>query len=89
MLQPDYGKMRLCNITVGGSERMELTSGDLLAIYRLMDVKLSSALQPIKNDIRDIKLDIENDIKPQIQRLTERVNLETADKTVETQPFPY
>ncbi|WP_276950615.1 hypothetical protein [Enterocloster lavalensis] len=68
---------------------MELTSGDLLAIYRLMDVKLSSALQPIKNDIRDIKLDIENDIKPQIQRLTERVNLETADKTVETQPFPY
>lgn len=50
---------------------MELTSGDLLAIYRLMDVKLSSALQPIKNDIRDIKLDIENDIKPQIQLLAE------------------
>lgn len=68
---------------------MELTSGDLLAIYRLMDVKFNSALQPIKNDIRDIKLDIENDIKPQIQRLTERVNLEAADKTAETQPFPY
>lgn len=68
---------------------MELTSGDLLAIYRLMDVKFNSALQPIKNDIRDIKLDIENDIKPQIQRLAERVNLEAADKTAETQPFPY
>ena len=89
MLQPDYGKMRLCNITVGGSERMELTSGDLLAIYRLMDVKLSSALQPIKDDIRVIKLDIVNDIKPQIPRLTERVSLETADQTTETQPFPY
>ena len=89
MLQPDYGKMRLCNITVGGSERMELTSGDLLAIYRLMDVKLSSALQPIKDDIRVIKLDIVNDIKPQIQRLTERVSLETVDQTTETQPFPY
>lgn len=59
---------------------MELTSGDLLAIYRLMDVKLSSALQPIKDDIRVIKLDIVNDIKPQIQRLTERVSLETATK---------
>ena len=67
---------------------MELTSGDLLAIYRLMD-KLSSALQPIKDDIRVIKLDIVNDIKPQIQRLTERVSLETADQTTETQPFPY
>ena len=68
---------------------MELTSGDLLAIYRLMDVKLSSALQPIKDDIRVIKLDIVNDIKPQIQRLTERVSLENADQTTETQPFPY
>ena len=68
---------------------MALTSEDLFAISQLLDVKLNSALQPIKDDTRDIKLDIENDIKPQIQRLTERVSLETADQTTETQPFPY
>ncbi|WP_302325665.1 hypothetical protein [Enterocloster lavalensis] len=50
---------------------MALTSEDLLAISQLLDVKLKSALQPIKDDIRDIKLDIENDIKPQIQLLAE------------------
>ncbi len=50
---------------------MALTSEDLLAISQLLDVKLNSALQPIKDDIRDIKLDIENDIKPQIQLLAE------------------
>ena len=68
---------------------MALTSEDLFAISQLLDVKLNSALQPIKDDIRVIKLDIVNDIKPQIQRLTERVSLETADQTTETQPFPY
>lgn len=50
---------------------MTLSSEDLLAISQLLDVKLKSALQPIKDDIRDIKLDIENDIKPQIQLLAE------------------
>lgn len=50
---------------------MALTNEDLLAISQLLNVKLNSALQPIKDDIRDIKLDIENDIKPQIQLLAE------------------
>lgn len=50
---------------------MALTSEDLFAISQLLDVKLNSALQPIKDDTRDIKLDTENDIKPQIQLLTE------------------
>ena len=50
---------------------MALTSEDLFAISQLLDVKLNSALQPIKDDTRDIKLDIENDIKPQIQLLAE------------------
>ena len=50
---------------------MALTSEDLFAISQLLDVKLNSALQPIKDDTRDIKLHIENDIKPQIQLLAE------------------
>ena len=50
---------------------MALTSEDLFAISQLLDVKLNSALQPIKDDTRDIKLVIENDIKPQIQLLAE------------------
>lgn len=50
---------------------MALTSEDLFAISQLLDVKLNSALQLIKDDTRDIKLDIENDIKPQIQLLAE------------------
>ena len=50
---------------------MALTSEDLFAISQLLDVKLNSALQPFKDDTRDIKLDIENDIKPQIQLLAE------------------
>ena len=37
---------------------MALTSEDLFAISQLLDVKLNSALQPIKDDTRDIKLDI-------------------------------
>lgn len=55
----------------GGGERMTLTNEDLLAISNLLDIKLRAELQPIKDDIRDIKLDIENDIKPQIQLLAE------------------
>lgn len=54
---------------------MTLTNEDLLAISQLMDIKLKSelkvALQPLKNDIRDIKLDIGNVIKPQLQLLAE------------------
>lgn len=49
---------------------MTLTPEDLLAISNLMDVKISSALQselqPIKDDIRDIKAElqpIKDDIK--------------------------
>jgi len=50
---------------------MALTNDDLLAISQLLDTKLKHELQPIKNDIRDIKLDIENTIKPQIRLLAE------------------
>ena len=50
---------------------MALTNEDLLAISQLLDTKLRSELQPLKDDIRDIKLDIENVIKPQIQLLAE------------------
>lgn len=51
-----------------------LTNEDLLAISKLLDVKLDAKLEPLKVDIREmknditgIKLDIENDIQPQIQ----------------------
>ncbi len=50
---------------------MTLTNDDLLAISQLLDTKLKHELQPIKNDIRDIKLDIENTIQPQIRLLAE------------------
>lgn len=43
----------------------------LLALSDMIDKKLDSKLEPIKNDIRDIKLDIENDIKPHINLLIE------------------
>ena len=43
---------------------MTLTNEDLLAISQLLDVKLDaklkSELQPLKDDIRDIKLHLEN-----------------------------
>ena len=50
---------------------MALTNEDLLAISQLLDTKLKAELQPLKDDIRDIKLDIENTIQPQIQLLAE------------------
>lgn len=50
---------------------MALTNEDLLAISQLLDVKLKAELQPIKDDITSIKLDIENTVKPQIQLLAE------------------
>lgn len=43
----------------------------LLAMSELLDKKLDLKLQPIKDDITGIKLDIENTIKPQIQLLAE------------------
>lgn len=43
----------------------------LLALSDLLDKKLESRLQPLQNDIRDIKLNIENMIKPQINLLAE------------------
>ena len=48
---------------------MALTNEDLLAISQLLDAKFQSELQPIRDDIRDIKLDIENDIKPKLRLL--------------------
>lgn len=43
----------------------------LLAISELFDTKLEAKMEPIRNDIRDIKLDIEHDIKPQLRLLAE------------------
>lgn len=50
----------------------------LLAISDMLDKKLDAKIEPImvdiremKNDILGIKLDIENDIKPQIRLLAE------------------
>lgn len=52
-----------------------LTNDDLLAISRLLDVKIKSALQaelqPVKDEIRSIKLEIENEIAPSIGLLAE------------------
>ena len=39
---------------------MALTNEDLLAISQLLDVKL----KPIKNNLRDINLTLENDVLP-------------------------
>ncbi len=43
----------------------------LLAISDMLDKKLQSRLEPIQNDIRDIKLTIENTLRPQISLLAE------------------
>ena len=43
----------------------------LLAMSDLLDKKLDARLRPLQDDIRGIKLDIENVIKPQIQLLAE------------------
>lgn len=37
----------------------------------MMDKKLDAKIQPLQNDIRDIKLKIENTIEPQLNLLTE------------------
>ena len=54
---------------------MALTNEDLLAISQLLDVKLKaelkSELQPLKDDIRDIKLQLENVTDKNIQLLAE------------------
>ena len=54
---------------------MTLTNEDLLAISQLLyvklDSKLKSELQPLKDDIRDIKLHLENITDKNIQLLAE------------------
>ena len=54
---------------------MALTNEDLLAISQLLDVKLKaelkSELQPLKDDIRDIQLHLENVTDKNIQLLAE------------------
>lgn len=44
---------------------MSLTSEDLLAISQLLDTKL----KPIKDDVRDISITLENDILPRLQNI--------------------
>ena len=73
---------------------MALTNEDLLAISQLLDVKLDaklkSELQPLKDDIRDIKLHLENVTDWNIKLLAENhsnlvdkfnESVKTADKT--------
>ncbi len=48
-----------------GCDNMALTNEDLLAISQLLDNKLN----PIKNDIRDMNLTLENDVLPRIQNI--------------------
>lgn len=43
----------------------------LLAMSELVEKKLKTELQPLKDDIRDLKLMAENMIKPNIQLLAE------------------
>lgn len=54
---------------------MALTNADLLAISQLLDVKLDaklkSELKPLKDNIRDIKLHLENVTDKDIQLLAE------------------
>lgn len=54
---------------------MALSNEDLLAISQLLDIKLKSALQaelqPLKDDIRNIKLHLENETDKKIQLLAE------------------
>lgn len=58
-----------------GWYKMALSYEDLLAISQLLDVKLKSALQaelqPLKDDIRNIKLHLENETDKKIQLLAE------------------
>ncbi len=44
---------------------MSLTNEDLLAISQLLDSKL----KPIKDDVKDISLTLENDILPRVQNI--------------------
>ncbi len=44
---------------------MALTNEDLLAISQLLDAKL----KPIKDDVRDINLTLENDVLPRLQNI--------------------
>ena len=54
---------------------MALSNEDLLAISQLLDIKLKSTLQaelqPLKDDIRYIKLHLENETDKSIQLLAE------------------
>lgn len=44
---------------------MSLTNEDLLAISQLLDTKL----KPIKADVRDINLTLENDVLPRLREI--------------------
>ena len=50
---------------------MALSNEDLLAISQLLDINLKSELQPLKDDIRYIKLHLENETDKRIQLLAE------------------
>lgn len=52
---------------------MTLSNEDLLAISQLLDIKLKSELQPLKDDIRYIQLHLENETDKRIQLLAENM----------------
>lgn len=58
---------------------MALTKEDLLAISHLLDKKLDNKLQPLKDDIRFLKLQNENDILPRLRNI-EACYLSTSER---------
>ena len=48
---------------------MTLTNDDLLAISRLLDVKLDANIKPLADDIKDIKFTLEHNVLPRLQNI--------------------
>lgn len=48
---------------------MALTNDDLLAISRLLDVKLDANIKPLADDIKDIKFTLEHNVLPRLQNI--------------------
>lgn len=48
---------------------MTLSNDDLLAISRLLDVKLDANIKPLADDIKDIKFTLEHNVLPRLQNI--------------------